>query len=288
MPRILLAGATGTVGSLALRFAREKGYWTRALVRSSNSQSRLQGIASEVFVGDALNAAEIEDACRDIDVVVSCIGASVSMSSRETKGYKQVDIPANENLIRLSLRHGVRRFVYLSTFSSTGIADCNYVKAHEAVAASLRGSGLSHTIVRPTGLFGIFAELMNLGRFGFLPMFGDGSARTNPVHQLEVAKALIDSLEVGPSQIDIGGPEVFTRREILELSLKLMGKPPRLLKVPVWTLSMGAAVNSVWNQRLSDLLDFGLKVSTSDCIAEQSGKERLEVYLRSVLDQQPQ
>src|SRR5690606_34042530 len=89
-----------------------------------------------------------------IDVVVSCVGASVSLSPTPGQGsYDDVDAAGNLNLLSEAERACVSKVVYVSAALAPGILDTAYVRAHERVVAALRQRGLPHAVVRPTGLF---------------------------------------------------------------------------------------------------------------------------------------
>ena len=53
-----------------------------------------------------------------------------------------------------------------------------YARAHEAFAEALAASGLVHTVVRPTGFFWFFGEILEMARAGRGVVIGPGDART--------------------------------------------------------------------------------------------------------------
>jgi len=131
-----------------------------------------------------------------------------------------------------ALAAGVKRFLYVSVHLEAGYRQTAYIQAHEEFVDALRRSGLNYSVIRPTGIFAAFGDFVNLARKGLTTVIGDGRARTNPVHQADVAGKLLENLESGPTELSVGGPEVFTRREIAELAFAVIGKRPRVLPVP--------------------------------------------------------
>jgi hypothetical protein len=107
-------------------------------------------------------------------------------------------------------------------------------------------------------------------------------ARTNPVHQTDVAQLLLENLNAGAVEISIGGPDILTRREIVELAFRVVGKHPRIVRVPAAVIRAGAVVAGIMNPRLGELLEFVAAVSTTDGVAPVTGRLRLEDYFRSV------
>lgn len=111
-----------------------------------------------------------------------------------------------------------------------------------------------------------------------MPLIGDGSARTNPIHPLDVARAVRDHLEDGPLDVPIGGPEVLTRRGIAETAAVAMR--PRFVSMPVSVARFNARLAAFFNPRVGELMAFAAAVSVVDCVAPPYGRERLADYFR--------
>jgi uncharacterized protein YbjT (DUF2867 family) len=97
-------------------------------------------------------------------------------------------------LLREAERAGVRRFVYVGVHTAAGYADTKDVRAHTDVETAVRQSRLEHAFIRPTGVFGSLAEIVEqLARRGPVPVIGKGDAQTNPIHEADVADAVLDA-----------------------------------------------------------------------------------------------
>lgn len=272
--KVLLAGATGAIGGEVLDLLRDSGHHVRALTRRAGSLPN----AEETVVGDALVRASLDAAVVGVDVVVSSVGASVGLGLRGRATYSAVDVPANLNLLDAAKLAGVRRFVYLGVHPADGYAHTRYVRAHEAVEEALRQSGLSTTTVRPVGVFTALHEFLDMARRGRGQMIGDGSARTNPIHPTDVAQAVVAHLEAGPEQVSVGGPDVLTRRDILELAFAALGKEPRISGTPPGAIRAMVPLVRLVHPRMGDLMEFAVEVSTHDGIAPAVGTRRLADY----------
>lgn len=277
MARILLAGASGQLGGAVLKQARapaqENRHWVRTL-----SRSRPAAEADQVFLADATQAESLKGVCEDIDVLVSCLGASVGMQAKERRNYKEVDLVAHRHLLNEAQRAGVKRLVYVSLWTENGYLDNGYVAAHEAVVALLKQSGISLTVMRPTGFFSAMAEFFELARKGLAPLPGGGHCRSNPIHQADLASAILGYLEHGPTEVGLGGPEVFSRKQIFELAFDALGKKPKFLNLPLPVMTGMAAFTGLFDPRMGDLMRFAAQVSSSDCIAPAVGSQRLKDY----------
>jgi uncharacterized protein YbjT (DUF2867 family) len=278
--RIFVAGATGAVGFEFVRLAKARGYFVRTLSRSPENARKLEGLADEVLTQDASSGVPSLDG---MDVVVSALGAPVTMWARERRRYREVDLAGNLKLLEAARSAGVARFVYVSVHVAPGYRDSAYIRAHEEFVDALGRSGISCTVIRPTGIFPALNDFVGMARKGFASVIGDGRARTNPVHPADVAGVLLEHLTSGPAEVSVGGPEILTRREIAEIAFKVLGKRPRVMSISPGVFRL-VATAAVANPRLRELLEFVTAVSTTDCVAPRVGRLRLEDHFRAVAD----
>ena len=278
--RILLAGATGSVGRALLPLLRGGGYHVRTLSQSSARARALSAAADEVVVADATERAALVGVTSGIDVVVSCLGASVNVEMGDRKPFSAIDTVANSNLLSLAVTANVRRFVYVAAHVEAGYANTRYVTAHEAFVEKLRASGMPATVVRPTGLFSAFRALLPMAAQGRMVVIGDGLSRTNPIHPADVAAACFGVVGAGPPDLPVGGPDVLTRAEIARAAFSAVHVPAKLTHVAPWVFRSSAYAVHLVNPRLGDLLDFAARVAVVDAIAPKVGTRRLDDYLK--------
>ncbi|KYG06693.1 hypothetical protein BE21_33395 [Sorangium cellulosum] len=280
--RILLAGATGAVGSELLRLLRGRGHFVRTLSRTEGNAAGIRGLASEVVVADAAEPGAVTGALDGVDTVVSCLGANVSMTLRERRSYYDVDVVANTHLLEAAKRAGVKRFVYLSAHPGPGYAHTRYLAAHLQMEERIRASGLSFSFVRPTGIYSALNDMMAMARAGVGTVPGDGRARTNPVHPADVAEALAEVLAGGPDVVPVGGPDVMTRDEVMRLAFDAAGKEGLIVHVPAGVLRSTSVLLEGIHPRLSDLLEFAAAVMTSDSVAPARGTRPLRAWFEAL------
>ncbi|WP_437945768.1 NAD(P)H-binding protein [Sorangium sp. So ce296] len=280
--RILLAGATGAVGSELLRLLRGRGHFVRTLSRAEGNAAGIRGLASEVVVADAAEPGAVTGALDGVDTVVSCLGANVSMTLRERRSYYDVDVVANTHLLEAAKRAGVKRFVYLSAHPGPGYAHTRYLAAHLQMEERIRASGLSFSFVRPTGIYSALNDMIAMARAGVGTVPGDGLARTNPVHPADVAEALAEVLAGGPDVVPVGGPDVMTRDEVMRLAFDAVGKKGLIVHVPAGVLRSTSVLLEGIHPRLSDLLEFAAAVMTSDSVAPARGTRPLRAWFEAL------
>ncbi|HEY0972436.1 MAG TPA: NAD(P)H-binding protein [Gemmatimonadales bacterium] len=282
MLRVLVTGASGQLGRHVVAALEGAGHHARALTRARTFTAG--GVApSEVVTGDLTAPSTLARVCDDVDAVIACGGASMRLAGwRDRASFTEVDHLGNLNLLARASAAGVRRFVYVSLFGAHAVAHTEYARAHEAFVGELERAGIPHTVVRPTGYFSTFAEMLPLAARGRAAVVGDGSARTNPVHEADVASCCVAALESGAREVEIGGPDVLTRREIAALACEAVGRPVVIRSVSPGVVRAATAPLRLLNPRIHALVEFGTAVSLVDAVAPAVGGRSLHDHFAAL------
>lgn len=280
MKRILLAGATGHLGRHFLSLLKLHGYQVTALVRTCEKATSLSIAPDEIFYADATRPKELRGCCLGIDVVVSALGKSISLSDRSKASFHDIDYQANYNLLQKAKAAGVKQFVYISAFSAEEHPQLAYFRAHADFSRELIQSGLIYSILQPTALFSAFDELAAMARRGRLGVIGDGSKRTNPIHEADVAKVVVQSIGKSSAVIPLGGKQVYTRLEIARIVGAAAGYYGSVFHVPKVAVALLLPMMKHIDTSLYHKAAFLAKVSTQDCVAPQVGEQTLEGYFK--------
>ena len=286
-PLVLVAGATGAIGSEVVRVLQARGMRVRALVREP---ARLTTEPEEIFVGNLLNARTLEGVCRDVAAVVSSAGAKFQPKLRfSAKGesFRDVDDIGNRNLLQEAIAAGVRRFGYVSAYGGKFLGAMEYIRAHESFGAALRSSGLDYLVVRPTMTFSRVVPMVEDARKrGRISRPGTGQAQTNPIHEADIARALVDALEGHTKELDAGGPDVLTHEEIAMLAAEAAGGASVRFTL-MWQAQMRAGLRRFTGRHSFDSVLYRLAEADVDMIAPVVGEQRLGDYLAALGGQAP-
>ena len=281
--RILVAGASGALGRHVTNELIGRGHHVTALIHRRPLPTEL-GDRVDVARADALDRGQLVGLCEGIDAVFSALGASVLPDMRRgRRSFDKVDTPANLSLIDEAESAGMNRFVYVSVAGHRECGHLRYVGAHEAVVERLRKSSLSTSVIRPPGFFSAFREVLTMAGKGTVPVIGDGSARSNPIHEYDLAGLCADAVEDGSDEITLGGPEVLTRREIVELAFEVLGRPAKIRRVPPGLVRAMAPLLRPLSPRVADLTAFYAEISTRDLVVPATGTRTLREYFAEVL-----
>jgi uncharacterized protein YbjT (DUF2867 family) len=274
MTRVLVAGATGYLGGSVAREMKRRGHVVRALVRRTTDLE-----VDEVVRGEVTRPETLEGVCDGMDVVFSSVGIT---RQRDGLTFRDVDYQGNRNLLEEALRAGVKRFIYVSILNGPDLEHLDIVRAHEDFVRDLKASGLEWVVMRPTGFFSDMEEVLNMARRGRVYLFGRGECRVNPIHGADLAVCCADGLEGESREIDVGGPETMTWREIGTIALEAAEKPVKLTSIPVWVMSAIIGVTRLFSRHSAELMAFFTTMATQDVVGPATGSRKLGDHFRGM------
>jgi len=233
--RVLLLGATGTAGQGTARALVAAGHDVTCMVRSEAARDVLpRGAALEVAnVTDAGDMARVLAPGR-FDAVVSCL-ASRTGAPRDAWA---IDHDAQLLALNTATASGVRQFVLLSAICVQKPL-LEFQRAKLAFEDTLKTSGLTWSIVRPTAFFKSLSGQIARVQAGkpFL-LFGDGTLTAcKPISDDDLGRfmaACLTDPEKANRILPIGGPgPALTARQQGEALFEAAGMAPRFRRVPV-------------------------------------------------------
>jgi divinyl chlorophyllide a 8-vinyl-reductase len=235
--RVLLLGATGTIGQATARALARTGHEIVCFVRDrSDLESRLPAgvVVRTGLVTDRHSI--VRDAFRGerFDAVVSCLASRTGVP----RDAWAIDHRAHVDVLQAAQAAGVTQFVLLSAICVQKPL-LAFQQAKRAFEDTLMASGLSYAIVRPTAFFKSLSGQVARLRAGkpFL-VFGDGTLTAcKPISDDDLATYIAGCLDDPLRQnriLPIGGPgPAITPRAQGETLFRLLGQPPRFSHVPV-------------------------------------------------------
>ena len=234
---ILVVGATGLLGGEICRQLSAAGHPVRALVRPTSNESRVEDLrvlGAELATGDLKDGASLETACRGAEVVITT--ASTTLSRQPDDTIASVDQEGQLRLIEAAKASGVSRFVYIS-YSGNQVIDCPLTTAKRTVEQTLRDSGLTYTILRPS----YFMEVWLSPALGFdaargqARVYGSGRAPISFISFNDVARFVVISLTNPAARnatIELGGPQAVSPLDVVETFERSTGRSFGLEHVP--------------------------------------------------------
>lgn len=243
---VTVLGGSGFLGrEIAKRLAR-KGLAVRVAVRRPGSVAVAPGVgkAGDVTAvyADVRDETSLALALEGAQAVVNAVGLYVE---RGSESFEAVHAQGALNVARQARQAGVQRLVHISGIGADTGSSSRYVRCRAKGEALVQEAFPHATVLRPSVMFGpedaLFAVLaMLVRRLPVIPLFGRGRTRLQPVYVGDVAKAVAQTLYAPSSEgkrYELGGPDVYTYRELVELVQRKLGRRRVLLPVPfpVWT-----------------------------------------------------
>lgn len=147
---VLLAGATGYLGSYLLQVLIENKNQVVAIARNPNKLKNSNENYLEIKQAEVTKPETLKDICKGIDTVISTVGIT---RQKEGLTYMDVDYKANLNLLAEAKKSDVKHFIYVSAINGDKYRNLKIFEAKEKFVDTLKSSGLNYTIVRPNVFF---------------------------------------------------------------------------------------------------------------------------------------
>ena len=248
--RVMLLGASGTIGSATAQALVRQGHEVVCLLRPRSDQAAQK--LSTLLTGVKLRWVDPCDpialvregfANEHFDAVVSCMA---SRTGSPTDAWR-VDHQAQVDVLHAASAAGVTQFVLLSAICVQKPL-LAFQHAKLAFEAKLVQSGMRYAIVRPTAFFkSLSGQLQRVKNGKPFLLFGDGRGTAcKPISDDDLADFIASCL-TDPDKFNrilpIGGPgPAITPREQGEALFKLLGQAPKFKSVPVGLLDVIIAV----------------------------------------------
>ena len=241
MSTVVVFGGAGFLGRRLVDRLTAEGVTVRVAVRRPDqARFALRSIGFDrvmVVPADVRDRASVAAAVAGADVAINAVATYVEQSGVT---FEAVHVRGAENVAREAAAAGVARLVLVSGIGADPDSSSPYIRARGRGERVVRQVFPGATIVRPGAMFGpgdaLFSTLAELARLlPVLPLIGGGHTRLQPVFVEDVAEA-IASLLSDPGTVgltyELAGPGVYTLRELVSMTLRLMRKRRLLIPVP--------------------------------------------------------
>jgi uncharacterized protein YbjT (DUF2867 family) len=236
---VTVFGGSGFLGRHVVRALAKRDYRIRVAVRRPELAFHLQplGRVGQIHAVQAnlRYPASVEAAMRDAAAAVNLVGI-LAPSGEQT--FAAVQVRGAETVAKAAGATGAR-MVHVSAIGADEKSASQYARAKAAGEKAVLAAVPSATIMRPSVVFGQEDAFTN--RFAWLaqmspvlPLIG-GETKMQPVYVGDVATAVADAVDGKTKQgatYELGGPEVLSMREILEMILDITDRKRTLLPLP--------------------------------------------------------
>jgi NADH dehydrogenase len=240
--RATVLGGSGFVGRYIVQRLAAKGTVVAVVSRHAKDAGFLRplGDVGQIALVDAGfdDEARLAASLAGADAVICSVG---TLAQHGSQSFAALHVHGPARLARLAHAAGAKRFVHISALSADIQSPSAYARSKAEGEAAVRADFPGATILRPSIVFG--PEDVFFNRFAamalyspVLPLIGGGHSRFQPVYVGDVADAAIAALQrpEAPGRIyQLGGPRIYTFREMMELMLRDIRRRRALVSIPV-------------------------------------------------------
>jgi NADH dehydrogenase len=259
---LTIFGGSGFIGRYITRRAAKAGWRVRVAVRRPEEAIfvRTYGVVGQVepVACNLRDDTSVRLALRHADAAVNCVGI---LAPQGKNTFKAVQAAGAGRAARLADEEGVERFVQISAIGADEKSKSEYARTKAQGEQAVLEHRPRATILRPSIVFGPEDDFFN--RFGamarsspILPLVG---ARTKfqPVYVDDVAAAAFQAVEgeAAPGIYELGGPDVDTFRELMELMLQVIERRRLIVNVPFWAAKVMGGGFDLLNRASLGLID---------------------------------
>jgi uncharacterized protein YbjT (DUF2867 family)/parvulin-like peptidyl-prolyl isomerase len=246
---VTVFGGTGFVGRYVVSRLAAAGASVRVVTRHPQRAYFLKthGSVGQIvgIRGEYGSAAQIERLVSGSDIVVNCLGILFE-KGKNTFARLHTEYPAWIGQACAAAK--VRTLIHISALGINESAS-KYAKSKLSGEEALHKAFPSATVLRPSVIFGpednFFNQFARLSRLlPFLPLFGGGKTKFQPVYVGDVAEAVFEAAvqeEARGRVYELAGPEILTFRQVYEQIFSITKTPKFLLPIP-WGLARAQAV----------------------------------------------
>jgi NADH dehydrogenase len=246
---ITIVGGTGFLGRYVVKLLAAQGYQIRVLAREVESALPLKtaGDPGQIALisADITRPESLEGKLDNSYAVINLVGI---LFERGRQTFSGVHEKGPAKLAELAAKAGAERFVHVSSLGADIASKAKYARTKAAGETAVQSTFPQATILRPSILFGPednffnqFACMASLSPV--LPLFGGGKNKFQPIYVMDVAQAIVACLEREDVQgkiYELGGPDIFTFRQILEFICQTIGKKRLFISIPYFAATIGS------------------------------------------------
>jgi uncharacterized protein YbjT (DUF2867 family) len=243
-------GGSGFIGRYVVKRLAQHGYIVRVAVRDPGSALflKVMGAVGQVvpLYASVTNEPTVRRAVEGAEIVVNLVGI---LTETRSASFQAIHTDGAERIARLSAAAAVDRLIQMSAIGADPASPSRYAsskgKAEQAVLAAFPNA----TILRPSLVFGLEDQFFNrfaaIARLSPIMPVIAGDTNMQPVYVRDVADAVMAALAAPATRgkiFELGGPKVWTFREILAFILKQTRRDRKLVDIPMGIARLQAAI----------------------------------------------
>ena len=242
---VTIIGGSGFIGRHIVQALANRGYRIRVACRRPDLAGHVQPLGTPGQVmpvqANVRYPASLAAACDGATAVINLTGVLVS---RGAQSFDAIHVFGAEASARAAKNAKARVFIQMSALGADPNSTSAYARTKAAGEAKAKAAFPGAIILRPSIVFGpednFFNQFAGLSRLApALPLIGGGMTKFTPLFVGDLAEAIATLVDKGAASgqtLELGGPEVFTFKQLMEFTLETIGRKRLLIPVP-WPIA---------------------------------------------------
>ena len=246
MNLVTVFGGSGFLGRHTVRALARAGWRIKVATRHPNSAFFLRPLGSvgqiDFVKCDVADAEQVARAVKGANAVINLTG--ILFEKGQT--FEEVQSDGAANVAKAAAEAGASAMVHVSAIGADAESNAHYAVTKAEGETAVREAFPKAVILRPSLIFGpedgFFNKFAGLARiFPGLPLIGGGRTRFQPVFVGDVAQAILAGLSRQDGRTyELGGPTIYSFRELMKLILREIGRKRVLVPLPFGIASLKA------------------------------------------------
>ena len=238
---ICLFGGGGFLGKHLMRQLTRLDYRVKVATRNPYLKGYLKPLGNpgqiELFKINIFNSEDLKQVLKNCDFAINLVG--ILHETRKQK-FSQIHSQFPYLLSNLCNEIGINNLIHVSALGIKEKHLSRYIQSKLQGEKNIQENFKPSVILRPSVIFGPEDKFLNkfasIAQFSpVLPLIGGGKTKFAPIYVGDVAKAIVKALELNNSEpkiYELGGPENYSFKELMEILLTEIKKKRFLVPVP--------------------------------------------------------
>jgi len=234
-------GGGGFIGKHLMRELTRLDYRIKVATRNPYLKGYLKPLGNpgqiELFKTNILNPDDVKRVLNNCDLVINLVGI---LHQKKNNEFSQIHSEFPYLLANLCNEFRIKNLIHVSALGIKERHASKYIQSKLQGEKNIKETFKSSIILRPSVVFGpddkFFNNFASIVQFSpVLPLIGGGKTKFAPIYVGDVAKAIVKSLELNisePKIYELGGPENYSFKELMEILLTEIKKKRFLVPIP--------------------------------------------------------
>ena len=249
--KILLVGATGTLGRQIAKQAIEEGHEVRCFVRNPRKASFLQEWGCELTKGNLLNSGDIDYALQDIEVVID----SATGRPEDSKSIYETDWDGKLNLFNACESKKIKRVIFLSILLTEKFRNVPLMDVKYCTEKLLEKSNFDYTIFKCAAFMqGVISQFAIPVLDSQAVWMSGTPTKIAYMNTQDMAKIIVSSINKPKSyklSLPLVGPRAWDSDEVISLCEKYSNKKAKIFRVSPFLIKVTQNVVSFFQDALN-------------------------------------